>query len=91
MEDLVNIVSTLGFPMAIAIAAFFIYYKFVEKQMDACAARENALMEQGKQREDKLSAQLDKFADALNNFNISLTKIDTRLEIIEKQIQEKQQ
>lgn len=91
MEDLVNVVSTLGFPMAIAIAAFFIYYKFVEKQMDACAARENALMEQGKQREDKLSAQLDKFADALNNFNISLTKIDTRLEIIEKQIQEKQQ
>ena len=89
MEDLVNIVSTLGFPMAIAIAAFFIYYKFVEKQMDACAARENALMEQGKQREDKLSAQLDKFADALNNFNVSLTKIDTRLSIIEKSVEER--
>ena len=91
MEDLVNIVSTLGFPMAIAIAAFFIYYKFVEKQMDACAARENALMDQSREREEKLGKQLDKFADALNNFNISLTKIDTRLEIIEKQIQEKQQ
>lgn len=86
MEDIVSIVSTLGFPMAIAIVAFFVYYKFVEKQMEACAARENALMEQGKLREDKLSAQLDKFADALNNFNISLTKIDTRLEIIEKEV-----
>lgn len=86
MEDLVSVVSTLGFPMAIAIAAFFVYYKFVEKQMEACAQRENALMEQGKLREDKLSAQLDKFADALNNFNISLTKIDTRLDMIEKEV-----
>lgn len=86
MEDIVSIVSTLGFPMAIAIVAFFVYYKFVEKQMDACATRENALMEQSNEREIKLSAQLDKFADALNNFNISLTKIDTRLEIIEKEV-----
>lgn len=87
MEDLVNVVSTLGFPMAIAIAAFFVYYKFVEKQMEACAARENALMEQSKEREEKLGKQLDKFADALNNFNVSLTKIDTRLSIIEKSIE----
>lgn len=86
MEDIVSIVSTLGFPMAIAIVAFFVYYKFVEKQMEACAKREEALMEQSNEREVKLSAQLDKFADALNNFNISLTKIDTRLEIIEKQV-----
>ena len=86
MDDIVSIVSTLGFPMAIAIVAFFVYYKFVEKQMEACATRENALMEQGKLREDKLSAQLDKFAEALNNFNVSLTKIDTRLEIIEKEV-----
>lgn len=86
MEEFINVISTLGFPMAIAVAAFFVYYKFVEKQMEACAARENALMEQSKAREDKLSAQLDKFTEALNNFNISLTKIDTRLEIIEKEV-----
>ena len=86
MEDIVSVVSTLGFPMAIAIAAFFVYYKFVSSQMDACAKREEALMEQSKSREDKLSAQLDKFTEALNNFNISLTKIDTRLEIIEKEV-----
>lgn len=87
MEDIANLVSTIGFPMAIAIAAFFVYYKFVSTQMEACAKREDALMEQSKQREEKLSVQLDKFTEALNNFNISLTKIDTRLEIIEKQIQ----
>lgn len=86
MDEIVSIVSTLGFPMAIAIIAFFVYYKFVSSQMEACANRENALMEQSKQREEKLSAQLDKFTDALNNFNISLTKIDTRLELIEKEI-----
>lgn len=90
MEDLVNVVSTLGFPMAIAIAAFFIYYKFVEKQMDACAKREETLMAQSNEREEKLGKQLDKFADALNNFNVSLTKIDTRLEIIEKEVHKEQ-
>ena len=91
MEDIVNIVSTLGFPMAIAIAAFFVYYKFVEKQMEACAERENALMAQSQEREEKLGKQLDKFADALNNFNISLTKIDTRLSVIENSIEKSKQ
>ena len=89
MEDIASIVSSLGFPMAIAIAAFFIYYKFVEKQMDACAKREETLMAQSNEREEKLGKQLDKFADALNNFNISLTKIDTRLSIIEKSVEER--
>lgn len=86
MEDIVSLISTLGFPIAVAVAAFWVYYKFVTSQMDACAKREEALMEQSKLREEKLSAQLDKFTDALNNFNVSLTKIDTRLEIIEKEV-----
>lgn len=43
-------------------------------------------MEQSEQREEKLASQLDKFTETLNNFNITLTKIDTRLELIEKEV-----
>lgn len=90
MEEIINAISTLGFPIAVAVAAFYVYAKFVSKQMDACAKREEALMEQSRQREEKLAGQLDKFTDTLNNFNITLTKIDTRLELIEKEVHKEQ-
>lgn len=54
--------------------------------MEESVRRENALMEQSRLREEKLGVQLDKFSEALSAFNVSLTKIDTRLEIIEKEI-----
>lgn len=85
MEEIVNLISTLGFPIAVAVAAFFFYTQFVKEQMAACAKREEALLAESRSREDKLTAQLDKFSNSLNNFNITLTKIDTRLEFLEKQ------
>lgn len=85
MEDLVNVVSTLGFPIAISLIIFYFYTKFVSEQMAQCAKREEALMEESRSREDKLNIQLDKFAESLNNFNTTLIKIDTRLELLEKQ------
>lgn len=86
MEEIINLIGTLGFPIAVAVAAFIVYWKFVSQQMDACARREETLMAQSQQREEKLSSQLDKFTEALNNFNVSLTKIDARLQVIEKDI-----
>ena len=84
MEDLVSIVGTLGFPIAIALIVFYFYTKFVADQMAQCAKREEALMAESRSREDKLNTQLDKFAESLNNFNTTLIKIDTRLELLEK-------
>lgn len=90
MEDIISVVSTLGFPVAIAILAFYFYTKFVAEQMAQCAKREEALMAESRSREDKLTAQLDKFSESLTKFNLTLTKIDTRLEFLEKQtIQDK--
>ena len=86
MEEIVNLISSLGFPVAIAVSVFYFYTKFVGEQMDACAKREAALMDESRTREDKLTLQLDKFSESLNNFNLTLTKIDTRLEWLEKQI-----
>lgn len=86
MEDIINAISTLGFPIACAVAAFYVYAKFVSKQMDACTKREEQLLKQSEVREEKLAGQLDKFSDTLNNFNITLTKIDARLDAIEKEV-----
>ena len=85
MEDIISIVSTLGFPIAMAIVAFYFYTKFVNEQMAACSKREETLLAESRSREDKLNAQLDKFAESLQNFNTTLIKIDTRLEFLEKQ------
>ena len=90
MEEIVNLISQLGFPIAVAVAAFYVYAKFVSAQMDQCAKREEALMQQSQVREEKLAAQLDRFTETLNNFNVTLTKIDTRLEIIEKEVHNEQ-
>jgi hypothetical protein len=87
MEDVITIISQVGFPIGIAIIAFYMYWKFVSQQMEMCAKREEALMAQSVAREEKLGAQLDKFSESLNNFNISLTKIDARLQTIEKSIE----
>ncbi len=91
MEEVINLISTLGFPIAIAIAAFYFYTAFVKDQMAAYSKREEALLEESKKREEKYAAQLDKFTESLNNFNITLTKIDTRLEYLEKQIANKEE
>lgn len=85
MEDIINVVSTLGFPIAMAIVAFYFYTKFVNEQMAQCSKREETLLAESRSREDKLNAQLDKFAESLQNFNTTLIKIDTRLEFLEKQ------
>lgn len=91
MEEVINLISTLGFPIAIAVAAFYFYTAFVKDQMAAYAKREEALLEDSKKREDKYTAQMDKFSESLNNFNLTLTKIDTRLEYLEKQISNKEE
>ena len=90
MEEIVNLISQFGFPIACAIAAFWMYSQFVSAQMEQCAKREEALMQQSEVREEKLATQLDRFTETLNNFNVTLTKIDTRLEIIEKEVHKEQ-
>ena len=84
MEELINIISTLGFPIATAIGVFYFATKFIESQVKQYADREDKLISAYKANEDRYTAQLDKFSETLNNFNITLTKIDARLENLEK-------
>lgn len=86
MEDIVNVISTLGFPIATSIAIFYFAIKFIEAQVKQYSQREEKLIEAYKANEDRYSKQLDKFAESLNNFNITLTKIDSRLACLEEQL-----
>lgn len=87
MEDITSLISNLGFPIGISLALFYFLSKFLTAQMDASARREQALMDESKTREERYLIQMDKFSENLNNFNITLTKIDTRLASLEQQIQ----
>lgn len=86
MEEIVNLISNLGFPISISVALFYFLSKLLTTQFDASAKREEAMMAESKAREDRYAAQLDRFAESLNNFNITLTKIDTRLAWLEQQM-----
>ena len=75
MEQIVQIISTLGFPVFCALALGYIGYKFLQE------SRADNI-----RREDRLFSQLEKFGESLDNFNTTLIKIDARLEAVEKQI-----
>lgn len=86
MDEIVSIVSQIGFPIGVAIIAFYTYYQLVNNQLDASQHREDSLMEQSRLREEKFAVQLDKFSDVLNTFSTTMTKIDDRLAHIEKEL-----
>lgn len=86
MEEAMNIISTLGFPVAASIAMFYFATKFIENQIKQCAEREDKLVSAYKTNEDRFTTQIDRLTETLNNFNVTLTKIDARLEALEKAV-----
>lgn len=84
MEDIVNVISTLGFPIFTTVALFCFCVKYLDKQVENNNKREAQIISACNAREERFSQQIDKLADTLNNFNITLTKIDSRLEVLEK-------
>lgn len=86
MDELMNLISTVGFPIAIAVAMFYFAIKFIESQVKQYSDREDKLIAAYNANEDRFSKQIEKFNEILNNFNITLTKIDGRLEALEKKL-----
>lgn len=77
MGEIVNFISTLGFPVSCVVACAY-YIMVINKQ-----SREDT-----KAREERMYSQLDKFSDSLDNFNATLVRIDTRLAAVEKKLDE---
>lgn len=73
MEDAVNIIQTVGVPIFAMLALGWFVMKLWDQQNT-----------DNKEREHKYQEQIAKFSDALTAFNITLTKIDTRLNYLEE-------
>lgn len=78
MQEIVQVINTVGFPIACVIACGYFIYKTTQQNR-----------EDNKEREDKMYEQLDKFGDNLSKFNDTLNKIDSRLEAVERAIDSK--
>ena len=77
MNDIVNIISTVDFPISSSILYMFYIYK--DKQQ----TREENL-----KREDKLMEQIARFNEIMNHFNDTLISLDKRIEHIENSLKE---
>ena len=77
MNDIVNIISTVGFPITSCIQYMIYIYK--DKQQ---SREENA------KREEKLMEQIARFNEIMNHFNDTLISLDKRIENIEENLKE---
>ena len=77
MNDIVNIISTVGFP----ISSWLLYMYYIYKD-------KNQTREENLKREDKLMEQISRFNEIMNNFNDTLISLDKRIEHIENNLKE---
>ena len=77
MNDIINIISTVGFPITSCILYMFYIYKDKQQTREEHLKRENKLME-----------QLSKFNEIMNHFNDTLISLDKRIENIEENLKE---
>ena len=77
MNDIVSIISTVGFPISSCL--LYMYYIYKDK---------NQSREENLKREDKLMEQITRFNEILNHFNNTLISLDKRIENIENNLKE---
>ena len=75
MESIVQVVESVGFPIAVAVASAMGIYKTQQQNR-----------EDSNKREERMFEQLNEFGKSLNNFNETLITIDSRLEVLEDKI-----
>lgn len=70
-----ELIANLGFPIAcVCGCAYFIWQNNQQTRED------------NKLREETMFKQLERFGGSLDNFNLTLIKINTRLEAVEKKL-----
>ena len=77
MENMINIISTVGFPIFSCL--LYMGYIYKDKQQ---SREENA------KREEKLMEQIARFNEIMNHFNDTLISLDRRIENIENNLKE---
>ena len=77
MGNIVNIITTVGFPITSCL--LYMGYIYKDKQQ---TREENA------KREEKLMEQIARFNEIMNHFNNTLISLDKRIENIENNLKE---
>ena len=78
MEDIVQAISTIGFPIVACLGgAMFIYQNNKEERVE------------NTKREEKFFEQIDKFNATINDINVTLKGLNIRLEKIEEKVEGK--
>lgn len=76
MEEFIQIISTLGFPIAACIGVAIALFKFYKNSE-----------QRNKEREDIYLEQIGKFTIALDKVNEILIKVNERLDDIERKLE----
>ena len=86
--DWVEIISTLGFPVACVIAMAAFIYKFYNDSTAETKANMEAVQARCKEREDKLYDEIRENREINGKFAEIIAKYDTKLDCIQKDIDE---
>lgn len=82
-----QLIASLGFPIVCVLALGWFVFRAWDNMREDMKQQIELVQKDSKEREDILHKQIDRFNDSLDNFNITLTKIDSRLEYLEKSMQ----
>lgn len=87
MNEMVEIISGVGFPVASVVACAYYINKTQKENREDTIRREQQQREDNERREERMYSQLDKFGDSMDKFNDTLINIDNRLQKLEKGVE----
>ena len=84
LQTVVDLISSLGFPIVAVIALGFFVYKISLLYRNDCNNRIQEIESSAEKRENKFYEQLSESNEVLERFNDTLIRIDAKLESIER-------
>lgn len=84
LQSVIDLVSSLGFPIVAVIALGFFVYKISLVYRNDCNSRIQEIEASAEKRENKFYEQLAESNEVLERFNDTLIRIDAKLESIER-------
>ena len=83
-QTIQSLISTLGFPIVCSIVLGIFVFKIWKAQREDNNAQLAKMSESCLAREERLYQQMDKYNETLSNAVETLTKIDTRISVLEE-------
>ena len=83
-QTIQSLISTLGFPIVCSIVLGIFVFKIWKAQREDNNAQLAKMSERCLAREERLYQQMDKYSQILSDAVETLTKIDTRISVLEE-------